>query len=125
MGVQWHNGERVDGLSDQKRPGRRRRLATLAATLTMLPAAAVIPDQTLTPASVKTVVAPAPAVRHKRPNVLIIVADDLGFGDVGFNGASFATPNIDRIAKSGFVLDRFYTSPICSPTRAGLAHRPA
>ena len=64
--------------------------------------------------------APLPPVQAKRPNVMIIVADDLGFGDVGFNGASFATPNIDRIARAGIVLDRFYTSPICSPTRAGL-----
>jgi arylsulfatase B len=56
----------------------------------------------------------------KRPNFLIIVADDLGFADVGFNGAPFPTPNIDRVAKMGVKLDRFYTSALCSPTRAGL-----
>lgn len=57
---------------------------------------------------------------EKRPNFLIIVADDLGFADVGFNGAQFPTPNIDRLAKMGVKLDRFYTSALCSPTRAGL-----
>src|SRR6478752_928135 len=61
-----------------------------------------------------------PLVQAPRPNVLIIVADDLGFGDVGFNGASFATPNIDRIATLGMKLDHFYVSALCSPSRAGL-----
>jgi arylsulfatase B len=56
----------------------------------------------------------------QRPNILIIVADDLGYQDVGFDGATFPTPNIDRIAKSGMVLDHFYASALCSPSRAGL-----
>ncbi len=55
-----------------------------------------------------------------RPNVVIIVADDLGFADVGFKGSPIATPNLDRLAKEGVLLNRFYTSPICSPTRAAL-----
>lgn len=55
-----------------------------------------------------------------KPNVVIIVADDLGFADVGFKGSPINTPNLDRLAKEGMVLDRFYTSPICSPTRAAL-----
>lgn len=110
-------------LPGQKQPRARWRLATLAAALTMLPGAAAQPVGATygpPPARATAPTAPASAVRDKRPNVLIIVADDLSFGDVGFNGASFATPNIDRIAKSGFVLDRFYTAPVCSPTRAGL-----
>lgn len=57
---------------------------------------------------------------QRPPNVLIIVADDLGFADVGFNGASFATPGIDRIARTGMALDHFYNSPLCSPSRAGM-----
>lgn len=55
------------------------------------------------------------------PNVLIIVADDLGYGDGGFNGGkTIATPNIDRLATTGIALGDFRSSPMCSPTRAGL-----
>jgi arylsulfatase B len=56
-----------------------------------------------------------------KPNILIIVADDLGYADVGFTGATeIKTPNLDRFAASGVRLDRFYAAPVCSPTRAGL-----
>ena len=54
------------------------------------------------------------------PNIVLIVADDLGWRDVSFNGGVIATPNIDRIANEGVQLDRFYVAPICSPTRTGL-----
>jgi arylsulfatase B len=56
----------------------------------------------------------------KKPNIVIILADDLGWGDVGFHGSSIKTPNIDQLAKDGVELTRYYTAPICSPTRAGL-----
>lgn len=53
------------------------------------------------------------------PNIVIFLADDQGWGDVGFNGnTTAATPNIDRIAGEGAVFSRFYVSPVCSPTRA-------
>ncbi len=55
-----------------------------------------------------------------KPNILILLADDLGFGDVGFNGSDIKTPNIDRIASEGVRLNQFYCCPVCSPTRAGL-----
>ncbi len=55
-----------------------------------------------------------------RPNILIILADDLGWNDVGYHGSAIETPNIDRIAQEGIELDRFYAQPSCSPTRAGL-----
>ncbi len=56
-----------------------------------------------------------------RPNIVIILADDQGWGDVSYNGNSnIATPNIDRIAAQGVKLNRFYVSPVCSPTRAEL-----
>lgn len=55
-----------------------------------------------------------------RPNVLIIVADDLGWNDVGYHGGDIDTPSLDRLAREGMQLDRFYTTPICSPTRAAL-----
>jgi len=60
--------------------------------------------------------AAAPA---RKPNIVVIVADDLGYRDVSFNGGSVPTPAIDRIAQEGVTLTRFYACPICSPTRAG------
>ncbi|MCP4302827.1 MAG: sulfatase-like hydrolase/transferase [Gammaproteobacteria bacterium] len=60
----------------------------------------------------------AQAAQH--PNVIIIVADDLGWADVGFHGGDIDTPSLDRLAAEGMELNRFYTTPICSPTRAAL-----
>lgn len=54
------------------------------------------------------------------PNILVIVADDLGWGDVGYHGGDIPTPNIDRLAAEGVELDRFYTQPHCTATRVGL-----
>lgn len=54
------------------------------------------------------------------PNVVILIADDLGWGDVGFNGSDIQTPNIDRLAREGMRLPAFYSEPICTPTRAAL-----
>lgn len=57
----------------------------------------------------------------EQPNIIVIVADDLGWADVGFHGnQQIATPALDRLAAEGVQLDRFYTTPICSPTRAAL-----
>jgi len=50
----------------------------------------------------------------------VILADDLGWKDVGYHGSEIATPRIDRIAREGVELDRFYAQPTCSPTRAAL-----
>jgi arylsulfatase A-like enzyme len=57
-----------------------------------------------------------------KPNVIIILADDLGYKDVGFNGCQdIQTPNIDRIAAGGVVFSNGYVSyPVCGPSRAGL-----
>ncbi|MFB0978995.1 MAG: sulfatase-like hydrolase/transferase, partial [Myxococcota bacterium] len=58
---------------------------------------------------------------NTRPNVVIFLADDLGWADVGYHGEEvIETPSIDRIAAEGIQLDRFYSTPICSPTRAAL-----
>ena len=54
------------------------------------------------------------------PNIVHIIADDLGWGDAGFHGSEISTPHLDRLAGESVVLDRFYVTPICSPTRAGV-----
>lgn len=54
------------------------------------------------------------------PHIIHIVADDLGWNDVGYHGGDIKTPTIDRLASESMVLDRFYVTPVCSPTRAGL-----
>ncbi len=54
------------------------------------------------------------------PNIVFIIADDLGWGDVGYHGGEIATPNIDEMASDGVRLNRNYVYPVCSPTRAAL-----
>jgi arylsulfatase len=56
----------------------------------------------------------------RQPNVLIIVADDLGFSDIGAFGGEIDTPNLDRLAMSGLRLGNFHTEAACAPTRAML-----
>jgi len=56
----------------------------------------------------------------KRPNVLLIVVDDMGYNDLSINGSEIHTPNIDSLMKEGVILDNFLVSPVCSPTRAML-----
>ena len=60
------------------------------------------------------------APTNKRPNILLIVADDLGFTDLGCYGSEIKTPHIDALAKESVRLTSFYTGPTCSPTRAML-----
>jgi len=56
-----------------------------------------------------------------RPNIVIFMADDLGYGDVGYQGGDVATPNIDSIARGGVTFtDGYVTCPVCAPSRAGL-----
>ncbi len=54
------------------------------------------------------------------PNILVLIADDLGWRDVGYHGSEIKTPHLDRLARTGARLDRHYVCPTCSPTRAGL-----
>src|SRR5258705_13924362 len=57
----------------------------------------------------------------QRPNVVLIITDDVGYGDIGSYGApDIRTPNIDRLAKEGVRLTDFYAAPQCTPTRAAL-----
>ncbi len=60
----------------------------------------------------------APAA--ERPNILFILADDLGSYDVGWRGSDIKTPHLDQLAHGGARLEQFYVQPVCSPTRAAL-----
>jgi len=64
----------------------------------------------------------APESTAPRPNIILVMADDLGWGDVGFNGhPHIRTPTLDRLAAGGITFHRFYAaSPVCSPTRASV-----
>ena len=53
-----------------------------------------------------------------RPNILLIVADDLGYADLGCYGGEIKTPNIDLLAKQGIQFTHFHVSPLCAPTRS-------
>jgi arylsulfatase A-like enzyme len=64
--------------------------------------------------------AAARAAADPRPNIVLILADDLGWADVGWHGDEIKTPNLDRLAASGARLEQFYVQPLCSPTRAAL-----
>ncbi|MEY2427925.1 MAG: hypothetical protein QOJ40_810, partial [Verrucomicrobiota bacterium] len=56
----------------------------------------------------------------QRPNILLILADDLGWSDVGCYGSEIKTPNIDALAKNGLRFTQFYNSARCCPSRASL-----
>lgn len=56
----------------------------------------------------------------ERPNIVFILADDLGWSDVGWHGSNIRTPHLDRLASKGAKLEQFYVMPVCSPTRAAL-----
>lgn len=62
------------------------------------------------------------ALPKERPNIILIMADDMGWGDVGFNGnKQIKTPHLDALASSGLVMERFYSgAPLSSPTRASV-----
>ena len=55
-----------------------------------------------------------------RPNIVIILADDLGNADLGYRGSDIKTPNIDKLASEGVRLESFYGMPVCTPSRAEL-----
>ena len=65
-------------------------------------------------------VAQAAAQDAPRPNIVYIVADDLGYADTGYQGSSIPTPSLDELAKTGAELTNFYVQPMCTPTRAAL-----
>ncbi|GLU45189.1 arylsulfatase [Muricauda sp. NBRC 101325] len=62
----------------------------------------------------------ASAQNKQQPNILLIMADDMGFSDIGSYGSEIHTPNIDRLAAEGTSFKRFYNNAICAPSRASL-----
>tara|TARA_Y100001934_G_scaffold276328_1_gene372590 strand:- start:651 stop:2063 length:1413 start_codon:yes stop_codon:yes gene_type:complete len=64
----------------------------------------------------------SPSACAERPNIVLVMADDMGYGDAGFTGHPFVkTPHMDAMAKAGVVFNRFYAAaPVCSPTRASV-----
>src|SRR5262245_51473383 len=87
------------------KPRLIRILAALVAALTLLPALQ-------NPGGVQAA--------DSKPNILYIVADDLGWKDVGFHGSDIRTPTLDALAAKGAKLEQFYAQPMCTPTRAAL-----
>lgn len=55
-----------------------------------------------------------------KPNILIILPDDLGWADVGYHGSDVKTPNIDKLARTGIILNQHYVMPTCTPSRVSL-----
>ena len=63
----------------------------------------------------------SPLLSGEKPNIILIVADDMGYSDAGFNGGTeIKTPMLDDLARGGAILKSFYVQPVCSPTRAAL-----
>jgi len=59
-------------------------------------------------------------VSTRPPNIVLVMADDMGFSDIGCYGGEIATPNLDRLARGGLRFTHFYNNPRCCPSRASL-----
>jgi arylsulfatase len=90
--------------------------AMTATALAMLAGPCALPATAQTPAAT----ARAPAEQAKRPNVIVILVDDMGFSDIGPYGSEIPTPNLDALAANGLRFTQFYNSARCSPSRASL-----
>lgn len=102
---------------------KSKRAPVLRASLVALLASALGACQTNSADLMQTkVAAPSAPVASakKQPNILLIVADDLGYSEMGAFGSEISTPNLDQLARAGVRMTQFYASPFCSPTRAML-----
>jgi hypothetical protein len=94
---------------------RRRDVLTSGGSVLAAQVATALP-----PAAIMTAASAVAQPASPRPHIVYIVADDLGWKDVGFHGSDIRTPNIDRLAQEGARLEQFYVQPMCTPTRAAL-----
>ena len=76
-------------------------------------------------ASVMAMGSGAFAAGSEKPNIIIIMADDMGFSDIGCYGGEIETPNLDALAAKGLRFTQFYNTARCCPTRASLYCRTA
>lgn len=72
------------------------------------------------PLAVAEPAAPGPKAAGKRPNIIVILSDDMGYSDLGCMGGEISTPNLDRLAAGGLRFTQFYNTGRCCPTRASL-----
>ena len=76
---------------------------------------------TVTAVASLSAIGAANATAVRRPHILLVVADDLGWNDVSWHGSQqVPTPNLDALAASGVTLNNYYVQPVCSPTRSCL-----
>lgn len=111
-----HSTRGPSSSTPQDDPGLKRRDVLLSGSSVLAAqfAATVVPTA-LAPATSAEAQPAAP-----RPHIIYIMADDLGWKDVGFHGSDIQTPNIDKLAQGGVRLEQFYVQPMCTPTRAAL-----
>src|SRR6056297_1729321 len=60
---------------------------------------------------------PQKTITPEKPNILVILPDDMGWSDVGYHGSDIKTPNIDKLARNGVIINHHYVMPTCTPTR--------
>src|SRR3990172_6203585 len=97
---------------------RRRFLAALGTGSLNLSAGSIFPSK---PARSQTSFLPGRMAggAPRLPNVVVLIADDLGWHDIGYHDSEIRTPHLDKLAAEGARLERHYVYPTCSPTRAG------
>jgi arylsulfatase A-like enzyme len=107
----------------QKQGGMRRR-DVLLGTTTLAAASALVPSAHAQGAGAQPVAQPVTAASGNKPNIILIVSDDFGYGDAGCylggEARGMPTPNIDRLAAEGVMFTSFYAQPSCTPGRAAM-----
>ena len=58
-----------------------------------------------------------PGLAATQPNIIFILADDLGYNDVSWHNPSIVSPNLERLAREGVIMEQSYVLPLCTPTR--------